>query len=124
MPETRTPERLNKAAALAHWHALDGRPVPLPSKTMKAVPYRHTGSTYAEDGIRINGSREFIDSVLAALQNLLGRENSMERIGIQFTEATDRDSDEPMGTWACYIQVHERGREKTSGLPAWTYRYR
>jgi hypothetical protein len=116
-------ERLSKEDALARWRSLDGKQVPLPCEAMKAVPYAHTGSAYAFDGIRINGSRKFIDSTLAALQNLLGRENSMERIGINYTQATDFETHEPIDSWVCFIRVHDRGQEKKD-QPAWTVRYR
>jgi len=116
-------ERLNKEDALAHWHGLASRSVPTPSQSMQAIPYGHTGSTYAQDTLRFTGSRGFIDSMLATLQPLLGRENGFERIQITYGEATDRESDEPLGSWVCYIQVHRRGREKKD-LPSWTYAYR
>ena len=102
------PERLTKAEALDHWvHISKETPLPRPS----AVPYKHQGSTYAEDGIRITGSREFIDSMLNVLRHLLERENAHERLQLVYSESADRETGLPTGTWNCYIQVHERGRE-------------
>jgi hypothetical protein len=54
-------QRFDKAGALAHWRSL---PEGVPIKA-HAIAYKATGSTYGHDGIRIEGSREFIDSVLA-----------------------------------------------------------
>lgn len=103
------PQRLTKAQALAHWRALGTQPSP--AATMRQVAYKHRGSTFDEDGIRLTGSRAFIDSVLAALTPLLARENDRERLQLVYAESTDRDSRNPTGAWTCYIQVHERGGE-------------
>ncbi len=102
-------ERLTKAQALSHWAGLPDQRAP--SQTMRPVPYKHEGSTYAEDGIRLTGSREFIDSVLAALKPLLGRENNLERLQLVYSQSTDRETGRPINGWNCYIQVHTRGRE-------------
>jgi len=103
-------ERLTKADAIRHWVKI-GKDTPLPTHTMKAVPYKHTGSTYAEDGIRLTGTRDFIDSMLNLLRPLLERENATERLQLVYSESTDRETQIPTGSWNCYIQVHERGGE-------------
>jgi hypothetical protein len=98
---------MKKAEILIHWkslrHPLRMEPRP--------VPYRHQGSTYAEDGIRITGSQEFIDAVLSRLTDLLAFESTQTRLQLSYQEATDKESGESLGSWACYIQVHERGAQ-------------
>ncbi len=64
------PDGMKKEEFLAHWGQLAARQPIRPAP----VPYKHTGSTYQEDGIRITGSRAFVDSVLSHLQELLGYE--------------------------------------------------
>ena len=101
---------LKKAEMLDHWRNLPDT-TPGPVKTMRTVAYKHEGSTYAEDGIRLTGSRQFIDSVLVALKPLLGRENAIERLQVVYKESSDRETGQDLGSWNCYIQVHQRGSE-------------
>ena len=100
---------MRKAETLQHWRGIE------PGQPVKAspVPYKHTGTTYAQDGIRICGSREFIDSVLSNIKTLLDAENNQTRLGIVYKASTDRETGEELGgeSWNCYVQVHERGRE-------------
>ena len=96
---------MKKAEILSHWKSLT-RPLAL---TPRPVPYRHQGSTYDQDGIRITGSRAFIDAVLSRLTDLLAFENGRTRLHVSYQPASDKDSGEPLGSWACYVQVHERG---------------
>ena len=103
-------ERLTKKEALNHWVHIS-KDTPLPAHTMQRVPYKHRGSTYAEDGIRLTGSRAFIDSMLNVLRPLLDRENATERLQLVYSESSDRETGLPTGSWNCYIQVHERGSE-------------
>lgn len=75
------------------------------------VAYKHTGSTYNEDGIRITGSKQFIDSVLSHLKDLLAYENSNTRLQLVYKQSQDKNTGCPMDSYNCYIQVHERGIE-------------
>ncbi len=100
---------MRKAETLDHWRGLT--PTKTPAQTMRRVAYKHEGSTFDQDGIRLTGSAEFIDSVLAVLKPLLARENASERLQLSYTESTDRETRRPLGTYQCYIQVHERGDE-------------
>lgn len=98
---------MKKAAILEHWQAIEeGQPI-----EMEMVPYKHTGSTYAEDGIRLTGTMAFIDSVLSNLKPLLKAENGSTRLQLNYQESKDRETGEPTGSYNCYIQVHERGGE-------------
>lgn len=101
------PHRLKKDEALRHWQALE--PVN-PAERMDPIPYKHDGSTFAECGIRINGSRAFVDAVLSQLQGLLALENSQTRLSVNYTQATVRETREPLpDSYAVYVQCHERG---------------
>ena len=109
-------QRLTKKQFLQHWtglkrnQKLDPRP----------VPYSHTGSSYNEDSIRITGSREFIDSVLSRVSDLLEFESNNTRLDVNYTEVAGRSKDaqgrpifskDGTGTWVCYVKVAERGHE-------------
>jgi len=78
---------------------------------MSAVAYKHKGSTYDQDSIRLTGSKRFIDGVLSKLKELLGYESDETRLQLTYQETIDRETKTPTGTYNCYIQVHERGRE-------------
>jgi hypothetical protein len=98
---------MKKAEILAHWKSLSGRQELAP----RPVPYQHQGSTYGQDGVRITGSRAFIDSVLSRLTDLLAFENGRTRLQVSYQPASDRETGRPLGSWSCYVQVRERGAQ-------------
>ena len=75
----------------------------------RPVRYTHEGSTYAEDGIRITGSKAFVDSVLSRLKDLLAFEGEETRLQVVYKKSTDRESGKTLPSYNCYIQVHARG---------------
>ncbi len=96
---------MEKKPFLKHWASLRKNQKLNP----KPVRYTHEGSTYAEDGIRITGSRAFVDSVLSRLKDLLKLESDGTRLQVVYQRSTDRDSGRPLSSYNCYVQVHERG---------------
>jgi hypothetical protein len=96
---------MKKSEMLQRWRDL---PANQPVKPA-VVPYGHQGSTYDQDGIRITGSKPFIDSVLSRLKDLLGFENHETRLQVNYQESKDRQTGELLGSFNCYVQVHERG---------------
>jgi len=102
--------RYRKEDALIHWANLDGAPPLKP----KSIPYKQAGSTYGADGIRIEGSQEFIDAVLSRLKDLLDYENGETRLGLNYTQVENKPGAKPYpfaGNWVCYVKVHQRGDE-------------
>ena len=99
------PASLRKAEFIQYWTDLPDcqeiRPVP--------VPYKHEGSTYAQDSIRITGSREFIDQVISNLKLYLALEADTTRLQVVYKQSVNRETGTPIDAWNCYIQVHERG---------------
>lgn len=103
-----TAVRLSKDQVLAHWRSMKRRRKLEP----QVIPYKQAGSKYAEDTIRITGSRAFIDGVLSRLTELLEYENGQSRLQVSYQQVVDRDSGLPVkDSFACHIQVHERGPE-------------
>ncbi len=96
---------MEKKPFLKHWAKLraDQKLDPKP------VRYRHEGSTYAEDGIRITGSRAFVDSVLSRLKDLLSFESDATRLQVVYKRSTDRESGKTVNSYNCYVQVRARG---------------
>ena len=97
---------MKKSEIVAHWQGL----TPNQQIPVTPVPYKHEGTTYGEDGIRITGSREFIDGVLSRLTDLLKYENGSTRLQVVYKQSEGRPG-KPLHTdgWNCYVQVHERG---------------
>ncbi len=104
---TTKPQSLTKDMMLEHWQGIK----PGQAVNMAAIAYKHTGSTYDEDSIRITGSRPFIDSVLSRLKDLLDNENDETRLQVVYKQSQDRETQAILDSWNCYVQVHERGRE-------------
>lgn len=98
---------MKKAEFLQHWRGIKAnQPIDI-----TPVPYKHKGSTYDEDGIRITGSTGFIDSVLSRLTDLLKHESNRTRLQVVYKQSTDRETGCLMASFNCYIQVHQRGGE-------------
>ena len=96
---------MRKAEILKHWQALDAD---LPIKPCPVL-YKHKGSTFDEDGIRITGSRVFIDSVLSTLKGLLSCENGKTRLQLAYSQSVCKESGRKLDSFQCYVQVHDRG---------------
>ena len=103
----RKPKRLLKAEFLEHWGGMKRRR----KMTPKPVPYKHKGTTFDRDGIRITGSRKFVDQVLSNLTELRDFENEKTRLGVSYSQSTDKETGRPLDAWQCYIKVHDRGDE-------------
>ena len=99
---------MEKEPFLKHWSKLRANQKLAP----KPVQYAHEGSTYAEDGIRITGSKVFVDSVLSRLKDLLKYESDETRLQVVYKKSTDRESGKTLTSYNCYVQVHARGRVK------------
>jgi hypothetical protein len=98
---------MQKKQFIEHWNNL----TPNQRINPTIVPYKHEGTTFAEDGIRLTGTTQFIDSVLSRLKDLLQHENAETRLQVNYTESKDRITQRPTGSYVCYVQVHERGGE-------------
>jgi hypothetical protein len=99
---------MRKKELLNHWAGLKPG---LPLKP-QAIRYKHEGSTYGHDGIRIEGSPEFIDGILSRLQDLLAYENADTRLGVAYSQVTAKPGKgHSGGDHVCYVKFHERGNE-------------
>lgn len=78
---------------------------------MTPVRYDHKGTTYAEDGVRITGSKEFISSVLPRLKEFMNFESPTTKLQLVYRE-TDSPSQsfvDNKTSFVFYIQARERG---------------
>lgn len=72
------------------------------------VPKLHKGNRFDQDGIRITGSSQWINSVLGRIKAILAYENhpSLE-LDVKYRQVQKRDlTDKP--SFACYINVVEK----------------
>ena len=109
-------ECIKKETLMKQWAALSPNQ-PITDK-IRPLPYKHEGSTYGEDGIRIDGSQEFIFAVLSRLQDLLDLEAVNTRLSVSMSEIATRTKigngvqfGDGTGNWCCYIRCAERGRK-------------
>ncbi len=107
---------MEKKQFLKHWTSLRRNQKRQP----RPVRYGHEGSTYAEDGIRITGSRTFVDGVLSRLKDLLQYECDETRVQVVYDRSSDRESGKRLNSWNCYLQIHQRGGTKIA--TAWKKR--
>ena len=105
---------MEKEEFLKHWASIHKNQKLAP----KPVRYTHEGSTYDQDGIRITGSRKFIDSALSRLKDMLAFECDETRLQVVYQQSADRESGKKLGSWNCYIQVHARGVSKKKDAKA------
>lgn len=99
-----------KKDILKFWRALpgvaDNRPIPIKAKP---IPYEYEGSTYNQDGVRITGSAEFINTVLPKVKDFLGYENPNNKLSLIYRETTPEGQRGGDRSFAFYIKVKERG---------------
>lgn len=107
------PRSIKKDQLIAEWLAMEAdqpiRPRP--------IPYKQSGSSYSEDGIRITGSEQFIMSVLSHLKELIYFEATDTRLSVSFSEQVEKSTEggkptygkDGTGAFSCYIKVAERG---------------
>ncbi len=96
---------MEKEPFLKHWASIRKNQKLQP----RPVRYGHEGSTYAEDGIRLTGSKAFVDSVLSRLKDLLEFESDETRLQVVYKRSSDRVNGALLSAWNCYLQVHQRG---------------
>lgn len=102
--------KATKEEIISYWRNL--RPnVPI---QIAPVRYDHKGSTYAEDGIRLTGSKEFIGSVLPRLKEFLNFETPTTKLQLVYreTDAPGKSFGDNKTSFVFYIQTKERGGGK------------
>lgn len=80
--------------------------------SIKPIAKEHVGSTYGEDGIRITGSPQFINSILGKIKPLINYETTNTKLVVSYRE-TQSPSQIERGnlkkSYVFYVQVKERG---------------
>ena len=85
-------------------------------KHFRPIPYKASGSTYGACGIRIDGTPDFVESVLSHLKELIAGENHVTRLALarNVVDGSGIGKDLPNAvnkSEVCYIRLHMRGNE-------------
>jgi len=105
---------MKKSETLAAWRAMpENQPM---LKHFRPIPYKAKGSTYGACGIRIDGTPEFIDSVLSHLKELIAGENHVTRLTLARNKVDGSGIGKVLdnavnNAEVCYIRLHVRGHE-------------
>ena len=110
---------MKKDEALERWSNLE--PNQDPFAVMTPIPYKSKGSTYGADGIRLCGSREFIEACLSNLMPILQGENNDTRLQLTWNEVKPTEikgevknfSNAGENAMVCYVQLRERGSKSS-----------
>ena len=77
---------------------------------LKPIPYDHKGSTIQEDGLRITGSKEFIQSVLSRLKDFMIYENPETKLMVSYRQSPKSLVTGNRNSYTFYFQVKQRGK--------------
>jgi hypothetical protein len=107
--------RMNKDQIMQYWQSLRTGPIQFnPIKPDKK------GSTFGEDGIRLTGSRTFIDSVLARLKDIMQYENPHTKLNLIYRQVQQKgiQTPEKSTSFVFYAQAKQRGNNPYPKLPS------
>ena len=102
---------MKKAELMKLWRELEPNQNPL--EKMAPLSSGHKGKTFGLDGVRIDGSMEFIQAVLSCLKPLIDGENNLTRLHLSHSDCSKAEGDFNKGNGGnvCYIRLHERSTE-------------
>jgi len=100
--------KISKDEIMKMWRGISPE-IPI---ALKPIAKDHVGSTYGEDGIRITGSPDFINSILGKIKPLLNYEAVNTKLVVSYRE-TQSPSQIERGnlkkSYVFYVQAKERG---------------
>jgi hypothetical protein len=98
--------KLSKPEIISYWKSIR-YDLPIVVSPIRA---EKKGSTYNDDGIRITGSKQFIDSVLGKLKDLLRYENLQTKLDLVYRQTQYKGTEIPESnqSFAFYVQVRNR----------------
>jgi len=99
---------MKKDELLKRWAELTPNQNPL--AVMVPLPPKFKGKTFGLDGVRIDGSMEFIEAVLSCLKPLIDGENNVTRLQLAHNDCSKAEGDFNKGNGGnvCYIRLHQR----------------
>lgn len=101
--------RLEKDQAMQYWQSLK------PNTPIFFDPIKNgqKGSTFGEDGLRLTGSRKFIDSVIGRLKDIMQYENPTTKLNVVYRQVQYKGSNTPdkNSSFVFYAQVKDRDKK-------------
>ena len=100
--------QLQKGNLLKTWKDLE--PCNNLLSKMTPLPPKHKGKTFGLDGIRIDGSKQFVLAVLSRVKDLIDGENQVTRLqlAMQNCDNAEGDFNKGNGGYVCYVRLHCR----------------
>ena len=100
--------QLRKSSLLQTWRKME--PVDNLLSVMTPLPPKHEGKTFGLDGVRIDGSKEFVFAVMSKLKDLIDGENQVTRLqlAMQNCDNAEGEFNKGNGGYVCYIRLHSR----------------
>lgn len=110
----------NKAEIISHWSQLTPRgPIPITPK-----PHDHYGTSLDEDTIRVTGSQQFIDAILARLRELIQLETQDTELEVRYEKSRyeHAGSNVPNFQFYCSVKYKNPARKIPKG-PVMRYNF-
>lgn len=102
--------KARKSEVLQFWQNL---PPHLPI-SMEPVPENHQGTRFRQDGLRITGSPNFINSIICRLKDIIHFENESTRLDVEYRQIENPNGDSTPGTPEFVFYAHlVKKNEKT-----------
>jgi hypothetical protein len=100
------PWRAKKEEVIRYWQQLAPN---RPFTHLRVIPSDHKGPTLGYDGIRVTGSSEFIECILARLKDVMPYEGSGTRLQVIYKQQFNTKSQEPVpDSYVLYLSIKER----------------
>jgi hypothetical protein len=109
------PWSMDKQEIIRYWQTLrDDRPI-----QFAPLQPGQTGSTFGQDGIRISGSRPFIDSVLGRLKDAMRYEGPNTTLSLVYRQVPGKHQQAVAGPpgYVFYAHVKQRSDGQTDKTP-------
>lgn len=85
------------------WQNLPGT---IPIQPQNIMPDNYKGSTYMYDGIRVTGSRQFINGVASRLKDILNYDHGNTKLFLRYHQQVDKKTEQPLpNSFVFYVQV-------------------
>lgn len=102
--------KAKKPEIVNYWSKL---PPSLPVQPFNIPPANYRGSSYMYDGIRITGSRQFIDSVASKLKDVLKFDSGNTKLMLRYYQQIDKNTDYPLpNSYVFYAQIRNKGEDQ------------
>lgn len=104
--EQQGPWKAKKDDIIRLWSALQDRNI-MP----RPIPPHHKGSSYSQDTLRITGTSEFINSVLARIKDFLRYETPSLDLDVTYHQIIDKYERPVDDKFVCYIKVRQKKKD-------------